>query len=77
MVITKGLIRKKQECQSQRGRCDYKKRHQNDATGGFGDTMVLWTMGCSQPLEVGQNKEWLLPGSLQKERNSINTVILV
>lgn len=75
-VITKGLIRKKQECQSQRRR-DYKNRDQSDATDGFEDGRMPRTKKCSQPPEIGKSKEWIFPGSLQKEHNPINILILV
>lgn len=76
-VIMKGLIRKKQECQSHRRRRDCKNRDQSDAIDGFEDGRVPWTKECSQPPEVGKSKEWIPSGSLQKEHNPINTLILV
>lgn len=49
----KGLIRKKQECQTQRRRRDYK----SDVIDGFEDGRVPHTKECSQPPEVGKSKE--------------------
>ena len=65
-------------------KCHYK-RHAEEKTGhgGEGDRKtqaeleVMWPQvkECQQPPEAGKGKEQILPWSLRKERNSVNTLI--
>lgn len=76
IIITRVLVRKRQECQTRRRRCNDKSRDQSDIIAGFEGGRGSWTEECSQPLKVGKGKKWILPKSLQKKHNPARTLIL-
>lgn len=59
-VITGVLTRGRQECQSQRRRCDKRVRVQREEA---------ISQGMQAPLEAGKGKGQILPSSLQKEHS--------
>lgn len=66
-VITGVLTRGRQECQSQRRRCDKRVRVQREEA---------ISQGMQAPLEAGKGKGQILPSSLQKEHSPADALIL-